>query len=114
AFERAARLYRQSLELHPAPPVEERVLRVRLGEALANAGRGAEAAAAYLAAAQGAGAGEAVDLERRAADQLLRAGHHDEGLAALRGVLQRQGLRLPGSPRRALLSLVVRRAVLAV
>jgi eukaryotic-like serine/threonine-protein kinase len=113
AFERAARLYRQALDLHPPAAVEERALRVRLGDALANAGRGAQAAEAYLAAARGAGPGEAVDLERRAADQLLRAGHHDEGLAVLRAVLARQHLKLPGSPLRALASLIVRRARLA-
>src|SRR6185295_13229847 len=102
AFDRAARLYRQALELHSLEAPERRQLQARLGEALAAAGRGPEAAAAFLAAAEGATVAEALDLRRRSSEQLLISGHIDEGLGALDQVLRAVGLRMPATPRRAL------------
>ncbi len=110
AFARAARLYRLALELHPEAP-GARDLWARLGDALSNAGRGEEAARAYFRAIDGATAAEALELKRRAAEQLLISGHIDEGLEAIRAVLTALGMRLPESPRGALLSLVSRRAL---
>jgi hypothetical protein len=116
AFDRAARLYRRGLELLDERAAETRGYRVKLGDALANAGRGREAATAYLAAvADRAGAGdeahrEDLDLQRRAAEQLLRSGHFDEGLRVLTTVLGGVGLSIPKTPRRALVSLLARRA----
>jgi serine/threonine protein kinase len=110
AFDRAARLFRIALELVPASAPERRGLEARLGDALANAGRGAEAAEAYLRAVPGATAAEALDLQRRAAEQRLRSGHIDGGLAILRGVLTEVGMTLPRTPRSALTSLLLRRA----
>src|SRR5262249_4550753 len=109
-FDRAAHLYRLSLEWRRADDPENRVLRAKLGDALANAGRGAEAAAAYLAATVDANAAEALDLRRRAAEQYLRSGHVDEGLAALRDVLAAVGMKLSETPNHALASLLFRRA----
>jgi tRNA A-37 threonylcarbamoyl transferase component Bud32/tetratricopeptide (TPR) repeat protein len=107
AFDRAVRLFRLALTLGPREGA--RGLRVRLGDALASAGRGAEAAQEYTGAVEGATAAEALDLQRRAAQQLLASGHIDEGIAALRQVLASEGLRLPGSPPSALLDLIVER-----
>ena len=107
AFDRAVRFYQVCLELTPEPPSW---LRVRLADALANAGRGGESGRSYLAAAATAPAGDALELRRRAAEQLLRSGHLDEGLQAIQSVLAAVGMKLPGSPRAALLSLVLRRA----
>jgi len=112
AFDRAARLYRFALELRPVPGVEVKGLRVRLGDALASAGRGGEAAQAYLLAAREADGAEAVELRRRVAEQLLISGHIDEGSAALRDVLRMLGLRLPASPKGALFRLLARRVLL--
>ncbi len=112
AFERAAALYRRARELEPetTSAMTFHRLNARLGDALASAGRGEEAAGAYLAAVPGASVAYAIELQRRAAMQLLISGHIDEGLAALRTVLKEIGMALPDTPRRALLSLLVQRA----
>jgi len=104
AFDRAVRLYRQALELGGGEdPVR---LRVGLGDALANGGRGAEAALAYLSACEAPGASAALklDCQRRAADEYLRSGHTDEGLKALKAVLAVTGMQLARTPARALAS----------
>jgi serine/threonine protein kinase len=112
AFDRAAKLYRRAMDLKPADATETRRLRVRLADALASAGRGAEAAAEYLTAAKGASAAERLELQRRAAMQSLISGHIDDGLAALQTVLDAAGMKLARTPLRALLSLLLRRAEL--
>jgi tetratricopeptide (TPR) repeat protein len=111
AFDRAAELFRSALRLDPhGPDVHHRY--ARLGDSLANAGRGADAADAYLEGAKGSDA--AVELERLAAEQLLRSGHVDEGLAVLDQVTRAVGLTVPKSPERALASLLFRRARIAL
>jgi tetratricopeptide (TPR) repeat protein len=114
AFDRAAELYRLALELRARPgardPVTEHALRVELGHALANAGRGAEAAKVYLEAASAAPTSEASDLRRRASEQLIRSGHVDEGVATLHTALRPLGVTIPTTPAQALRSLLVLRA----
>jgi hypothetical protein len=112
AFDRAARLYRLVLEHGAGDAEARRRVRIKLGEALGNAGRGAESAREYLAAADGAGDAEARGLRQKAAWQFLISGHVDEGLAVLRGVLAAVGLTMPASPGRAVWSLLCRRAQL--
>jgi serine/threonine protein kinase len=114
AFERAAQLYQLALELG-VPAVEEQDIRVQLGDALKNAGRGPDAARAYLAAAEhGEDAAFELEMRRRAAEQLLRSGYLDEGLQTLRGVLDAVGMELPATPARALTALLYHRARLRV
>ncbi|MFO0950342.1 MAG: AAA family ATPase [Isosphaeraceae bacterium] len=110
AFDRAAELYRLALELRPDAGAQGRALRRKLGDALANLGRGAEAAREYRAAVDGAPVAEAFELRRLAAMQLLISGHVDEGLAALREVLDSVGMSLAPTPFRTFLSLLAGRA----
>ena len=109
AFDRAANLYQQALGLLDVTGEEVRELRIKLADALANAGRGAEAGPAYLTASAGAATREMLELRRRAADQFLLSGHTQEGLEVLRTVLSAVGLRLAKGPRRALLALFLER-----
>jgi hypothetical protein len=116
AFAQAARLYTWGLEIAgastSAPLADVRRLRVRRAEALKLAGRGAEAARAYLEGADGAAPLERIDLEREAADQLITSGHLDEGVASMRRVLAAVGLRMPASPLEALVRIAIYRALL--
>jgi serine/threonine protein kinase len=109
AFDRAAKLYRLALELQAPQGEEERRLRTKLADSLANAGRGAESARAYLSVTDGVSPAETLELQRRAALQFLRAGHIDDGLATLRTVLAAIGLHLLPTPRRAFWALVWQR-----
>ena len=111
AFDNAARLYRMALDLEASgsPEVRSSLLE-RLGSSLANAGRGAEAAQVYLGAADGAKAAVALELRRRAAEQLLISGRIDKGLATVRHVLATIGMELPPTPHSAVFSLLRRRA----
>ncbi|MGD0526580.1 MAG: AAA family ATPase [Polyangiaceae bacterium] len=114
AFDRAAACWERALDLTADDDPKKRALRARLGEALANAGRGALAAKAYSLAADAAPPGEALDLRRRASEQFLRSGRFDEGIVAVREVLGLLGLGYPRSPVHALVLLVFWRALLAL
>jgi tetratricopeptide (TPR) repeat protein len=110
AFARAASHYRRALELHPLSGPARSQLLAKLGTALTNASRGAEAAPVFLAAAADAATGEACDLQRRAAEQFLVSGHIDKGLQVLEQVLAAVGLKMASTPAQALLSLFYGRA----
>jgi serine/threonine protein kinase/tetratricopeptide (TPR) repeat protein len=110
AFDRAARLYELSLSLKPRTGAEAARLTTRLAAALASAGRGREAADAYLRGAAGSEASDALDLRRRAADQFLRSGHIDEAMEAFGAVLAAIDMDMPKTRKSALTSLVLRRA----
>jgi serine/threonine protein kinase/predicted ATPase len=112
AFQRAAALYDAALRLGQFDAVQTRRLRVLRGEALANAGRGGEAAEVYLTAAEDAPSAERLELQRRAADQLVRSGRFDRGFALYRNLLSAIDLRLPETSRAALWSLAMARAKL--
>jgi len=116
AFSHAAALYRLALRLRPgrAGDAEAVRLRTRLADALADAGRGHEAAIEYLDTSASAAAADALELKRRAALQFLISGHVDDGFGLLRTVLDARGMSMPSSPTGALLALVRRRAWLRV
>jgi tetratricopeptide (TPR) repeat protein len=112
AFDRAAALYAMAIELRPGADAERSGLLEKLGDSLANAGRGARAAEAYAEASRGAHAARSLDLQRRGADQLVRSGHLAEGLAAMGRVLASLDLTLPRSPLSAILIFLVYRVYL--
>jgi len=74
-----------------------------------NAGRGSEAAEAYLHAASLSSSQDAMELDRAAAEQYLISGRIDDGLAVLDRVLGRVGMKLARTPRGAFFDLLLRR-----
>ena len=110
AFEGAATLYTRAIELATGAGEETLPLEVKLADALAYAGRGLDAADAYLTAARQAASVEALELRRRAADQYLRCGHVGRGFAVVDEVLEAVGVRPTTSRGVALVRLLVRRA----
>jgi hypothetical protein len=97
AFDRAAQWFRKAIDWRALEGAAARDLRRKLADALANAGRGAEAGREYLGAANGLTGGERADLQRRAAQQLLTSGCMDEGIAVVRDVLRSVGSSYPTS-----------------
>ena len=91
AFDRAAQFYRLALDLMGPGDERAAALRVELADALANAGRGAEAAAVYLASTARASAADRLALQRRAAEELLFSGHVDRGMDVIADVLHHFG-----------------------
>jgi serine/threonine protein kinase/tetratricopeptide (TPR) repeat protein len=116
AFDRAVALLRRALELRgdDADALEVARLEMRLGEALANAGRGVEAAEAFLRAGEAVSGLELVELRRKAAQQLLGSGHVDEALDLYAQVLVALGAPVARTPRRALAGVILRRLQLAL
>ena len=94
AFDRAVRLYDKAIR--SAPTAEQSVLKRVRADALAGAGRGKDAADAFLelAAAEASGREghrQALAYRQRAADQLLTSGRLDEGIAVLDAVMAELG-----------------------
>jgi serine/threonine protein kinase len=114
AFDRAARLFQAALEAEVSSADQALDLRVRMADALVNAGQGEAAAKAYALAAAQVGGTRGLELERKATEQLLATGLFDEGEAALEKVLGKLGFSLPKTPKGAFASLVWRRLGLSV
>jgi serine/threonine protein kinase/tetratricopeptide (TPR) repeat protein len=111
AFDRAAELYRLAIEPYENNDRQLGPLYLGLANALANLGRGPEAARAYeQAALRTKSTDEALELTRARAEQLLRSGHVDEGLIVVETLLGKVGMQLARTPRRAIASLLFRRA----
>ena len=95
AFDRAAQLLALALECCPNDGDRRRDLTLRRARALADAGRGAEAAPLFLEGARTSAELEAMDLQRRAMEQYLVGGRLDEGRALMRSLLADLGIRVP-------------------
>jgi serine/threonine protein kinase len=115
AFEHAARLYRTARGLKSWSGDELRAIDRSLGDALASAGRGAEAADAFVAATEGdPDAARAAALRRRAAEELLQAGHVERGREAFRAALADLGTPMAPDGAAAIASLVWQKARMGV
>lgn len=113
AFDRAAEFYRAALSHLPEDDERVPTLRVAMGDALAHAGRGGEAADEYVEAARTARAADAIALRRRAAEELLYSGRIDRGVDAMSAVLAHFGLTFARRRWTAVLMTLVFRAWIA-
>jgi hypothetical protein len=109
AFDRAVEFYRRALAIQQPTGATFFGLTLSLGDALASAGRGNEAAQVYLRAMPLAQGAEPWRLRRRAAEEYFRSGRFDQGMAALEPVLSSIGVRLAKRPWRAALNLLALR-----
>jgi serine/threonine protein kinase len=109
AFDHAAALYSRALAWRTRSDEERRALWAKLGDALASAGRGQEAAAAYRSAAQGAQRSLSLSRRQKAARQLLSAGYVEEALQELGDVFEALGMRPPRNRTRMLAEVVLLR-----
>jgi hypothetical protein len=111
AFHKAAFFFKMALANETLDPAARRSVSRECADALANAGRGPEAAEMYLAACDGVGdamgvVDERLELHLAAAEQLLFTGHIDRGLAIFETVLRKVGVRLPRSAGRIPMNLL--------
>jgi hypothetical protein len=106
AFARAAAWYRKAIEIgHERDPVD---VRRRLGQALANAGLGAQAAEAFGEAAdlrervQGPNDVQTIDLRRAVGQSYLDHGLIEQGMAVFERLFAQVGIAIPHGIRPAL------------
>jgi serine/threonine protein kinase len=97
AFDRAAEWFLRSIEWRHLEAGADREVRRKLADALADAGRGAEAGREYLRAAEGTSGDDGGELRQRAAAEFLTAGRMDEGIPVVRTLLASIGARYPTS-----------------
>lgn len=110
AFAHAANLYRRGLGIASLDDNARRVIEIRRADALSLAGQGFAAADAYLAIAAHSAPEGALELQRRAAEQLLLSGELNRGLAVVEQVLDALGMRKTVGGTRALPWLLAGRA----
>ena len=114
AFNRSAQFYSMALAMGEFDRRHTGVLYQRLANAYASAGRGADAAAAYLCAAEKADSIEhASALRRHAAEEWIRSGNVREGVRVLASVGSEFNIHHTDSLLRALPSIIWDRALLA-
>jgi serine/threonine protein kinase len=119
AFDRAAEFHRAALDLlarvaNGERDAERLGLEERLADALAYAGRSAEAAEIYLAIAPRLGGLREIEVRRRAAEQFLVSGHVLRGLTEIRDVLSRLSLPLSKTPLGAVIACLVLRLWISI
>lgn len=102
AFDHAADLLGAVLDAAVLEPEQALAVERRHADALAHAGRAAASARAYLACADRTDGTTSLDLRRRAAGQLFRAGLYDEGLETQRKLFAEVGIEVPRSEGAAL------------
>jgi serine/threonine protein kinase len=105
AFEQAARLYEAALRLARWSDDERRQILIKLGGALASAGRGPEAAKAYDEAAVGADPTTQLTCRGQVAFQLVASGQLESGARLLFSLFKEHGHAVPRSHRQILLGI---------
>lgn len=106
SFEAAARMFRLGLDRTGIEPAAERRLAEKLGRALSDAGRGREAAEAFLRASRTGLAAGSLENERRAAESLLLSGYVIRGIAVLERVARGVGVDVPKGPTQTAIALL--------
>lgn len=101
AFDRAALFYQSALDTIQVEPERQTELLRKLANTLNLAGRGWDAAHAYLKAAECGPPDAVFELQRLAADQFVRSGYIDEGLSLFERVAATLDLRVPRTPGQA-------------
>jgi serine/threonine protein kinase len=114
AFNHAAKLFETSIKFLPAQEIAKHEIFRHLGDALANAGRGAQAALAYLQAAEGNHHPQRQSLQRAAAQQYVRSGRVKEATALMRTLLAQNGMRWPETGLEAVAAVLWNKAALAL
>jgi tetratricopeptide (TPR) repeat protein len=114
AFDHAAVLYQRALDLDVLERAAADAVKVKLAESFAKAGRGVEAASVYLGLAGDGVSNRAVDLRRRAGEQLVCSGHLKEGLRTFDAALAAVGVYRPQTPLAVFLSLLLWKAWIAL
>lgn len=114
AFGQAADLIHTALRIGEHDDQGRQKLLMELGDALCNIGRGAEASKTYLEARKGADVLTGFELWRRAAEQLILAGHFREGFEELGRLLAEIGEGFSANRVRTLVSLLWKRTVLSI
>lgn len=107
AFDQAARFYRSALDQDRSVLDAVRTLE-RVADALANAGRGPQAAEAFEEAADAATEKVAETLRQRAAEQYLVCGRLEDGKRVLAPLLAHYGVRYPATSAGALAGALLR------
>lgn len=110
AFEQASRFYGEALETEVAEGRERADLYLKRGDALAKAGRGYEAAQCYLKVATWPDYNDKLEMQRAAAEQLIRSGNLEEGTQLFSRVLAAAGIQLPASRVETLVRMLALRA----
>lgn len=96
AFEKAIEAFEEAIELKDWPRPERLEFLRQIGDANAFLARGNEAADAFRGASHIAESEQvAIDLERKAAEQLIRCGQLERGMASMKHVMERLGLPTP-------------------
>lgn len=109
AFKKAAEFYERALRRAALDPAMRKDVLLRRAQMLAYSGEGPLAAEVYLSAAGESAYYGAIDLRRRAAEQLLLSGRIDEGMRVMADVLTATRMPLGQRGKRALPSLVLGR-----
>lgn len=118
AFDRAARLYARAVDVGQTE-LEPAELHERLGDALANAGRGRDAGRAFERAAvlgetAAAPADYGLSLRKRAAEQYLKSWQRGDAGRAVRTVAGPLGIAVPASAGAAIRDTLLNRARIAI